>query len=538
MEMKNGDYLERVDIDRNRYFSLTTSIEDIIDQPWNVTILIEEDYLLGQMKQKFKTMNLVFLVIGFMSLTLGSVAISVFISSVIKISNTLKETSLDGNKNKLLKLSLFSFKETDVLVNAYNHMIKRIGKAVNTVKMREKENKILLENTDALIFSMRADGQLVSFNSKMKASTGLSDEEIGNSNFFDLFDAEENKTLWKNRVSQVMNTKLPIRATYEFLHRKEGRTIFDCRLVPFFNEKMEISLIVGLFINIVDLVKAQENLEQMMRDENTRLDTLVKEKTQELENAMDELIKKQTLASLGAMVAGISHEINTPLGVAVSSASFINTLIENNYEKILKGKITKTEFNEFMGSVKESISITSKSLDRAKVLIDSFKAISTSPTKKNDTEFSVVAYIDTTLLSLHHELKDKKHRIIINGDRDILLKGSIIDFSQIISNLIRNSITHGFSEIGQGEIIISLSQNKNHVFIRYEDNGKGISEDSIDKIFDPFFTLDRSFGGSGLGLYAVHNIIYTKYGGVIKVHNRSEGGIVFDMTFEKNYSSL
>ncbi|MBN2794280.1 MAG: sensor histidine kinase [Clostridia bacterium] len=534
MEGLNFDsQLEKINIDKDEYFCLVSSIEEVVDEPWHVVIVINENFLVGSIKDKFKTMNSFFIILISSSLFLGIFTISTFITSVTKISKQIKTTKISNFDKTSIKTSKFDFKETEILRDSYIEMMTDLKATIQNLSMREEENKILLENTDALIFSMMPDGHMVSFNSRMLESTGLTFEEISNTNFIDLFDLEESKNLWRNRIDQVIKSKNPIRSTYEFQHKITGRTIFDCRLVPFLNEHSEVILLIGLFINIVDLIEAQEHLSQMMQDENQRLDALVKEKTQELNLAVEELIKKETLASLGGMVAGISHEINTPLGVAISSVSYIESLVEKYNKRILNNKITKEEFTNFMNSVIESVKITVKSLDRSKVLIESFKEISVSTSRHTKTEFSVMNYIEVTILNLQHELKSTQHVIDLKGNYDIYLYGSISNFSLLISNLIRNSITHGFKEKNIGHILITVSEEKEEVIIRYEDDGLGISDEYLKKAFEPFFTTDRSYGGSGLGLSVVHNIVYTEYDGSISVENKSSGGLIFEIKLKK-----
>ncbi|MBI6872617.1 sensor histidine kinase [Clostridium aciditolerans] len=279
-----------------------------------------------------------------------------------------------------------------------------------------------------------------------------------------------------------------------------------------FNEIYELSIAfnymsANLKKSFNELVEAQDEIKRLNEAEKQSLENLVLERTQELRIAMKELIDKEKLASLGSLVSGVAHEINTPLGVSVSAASYLESINKKNLALLSEGKMTKKNFVEYINSIDESSKILNVNLNRASELIKSFKAIAVNQIIEEKTNFNLYEYIQTVLLSLKHEYKNTNHQFIINCDKDLVINSYSGAFSQVIVNLIMNSLIHGFKDKKDGTIKIDINKNDDKLSILYSDNGCGISGENIQKIFDPFFTTNRNKGGSGLGLNVVYNLI-------------------------------
>lgn len=276
-----------------------------------------------------------------------------------------------------------------------------------------------------------------------------------------------------------------------------------------------------------ELMDAKTEIERLHEVEKTNLEQLVNEKTDELKLVMNELSEKEKLASLGSLVSGIAHEINTPLGVAVSAGSLLENLINSSHEKIASGSMTKTDFISHMESMDESVTIINTNLNRASSLVKSFKQIAVNQSIEEKVRFNIHEYVDAILLSLKHILKQKNHKISIVCDSELEINSYPGAFSQIITNLIMNSLTHGFEETEVGEITIEFKELGNLIYLMYSDSGKGIEPDVIPKIFDPFFTTNRSKGGSGLGLNIVYNIVTSQLQGKISCSSELGHGTAF-----------
>jgi signal transduction histidine kinase len=231
---------------------------------------------------------------------------------------------------------------------------------------------------------------------------------------------------------------------------------------------------------------------------------------------MTHLMEREKMASLGSLVSGVSHEINTPLGIAVTTASFIEKLNNESRKKLSEGKMTKEDLRLFMDSLFESVVILNSNLYRASELIKSFKQISVNQSSEMRSKFKLIEYINAVAISLRHEYKNKNYAFEVNCPDDLVLYSYPGAISQIIINLLTNTVTHGFKGRDTGTIQIEAMVKDDRVFIIYSDDGVGIPEENLSRIFDPFFTTNRENGGSGLGLNIIYNLVTNQLNGKIE----------------------
>lgn len=328
---------------------------------------------------------------------------------------------------------------------------------------------------------------------------------------------------------------------------KNGR-IFDRYSSPMFGSDGRYFGRVWFFRDITESKQAAEALrksELELRHLNEELEMRVKSRTLELENANIELTKivvelKQTqaqlvesekMAALGSLVAGVAHEINTPVGIGVTAASHLNDKVKA-YQKMYENEsLKRKDFEEMLLITSQSSSLVLSNLNRAIELISSFKQVAVDQSSGEQRNFNVEKYIHEILLSLHYKLKKKKHQIKVNCPLDLMLNSYPSAFYQIFTNLILNSITHGFDENENGTISIEIELKDDRAYIVFSDDGKGIAEENLKRIFEPFYTTRRNIGGSGLGLHIVYNLVTQTLKGRIKCESIPDGGTSFFIDF-------
>lgn len=271
-----------------------------------------------------------------------------------------------------------------------------------------------------------------------------------------------------------------------------------------------------------------------IKENESSLESKVTEKTNELKKTYDELLEREKLASLGGLVAGISHEINTPLGVAVSACSYLEKQNETLYDSLVSGKISKENLINYLESTEESIDIININLSRAAELISSFKQISVNQSASVHTRFLVKDYFESIFLTLKHEYKNKPFEFNISCDENLEIYSYPGSISQIFTNLIMNSIKHGFKDENLLSINIYIDYDDNWVTMKYTDNGNGIPPAHLKRIFEPFFTTKRNDGGSGLGLSIVYNIVTATLGGTITCESELNKGVLFTIRIPKS----
>lgn len=264
-----------------------------------------------------------------------------------------------------------------------------------------------------------------------------------------------------------------------------------------------------------------------MNEELTAMNIELNDTLENLQLAQKQLIESEKIAALGSLVAGVSHEINTPVGVSLTAASYLDSVNKNMVDLIYSSKLTKKELIDYVDSVKETTEILNINLERAVKLIQSFKDIAVDRNTDKLKDIYVRDYINTIILSLKHEYKNKNISFNVHCDEMLKISTYPGEFSQVMTNLIMNSLIHGFKNKTKGSIIISVYNELNFIKLEFEDDGVGIQSDLLPKIFNPFFTTNRSGGSTGLGLSVVYNILKSKLEGDINCVSSLDKGTKF-----------
>jgi len=246
-----------------------------------------------------------------------------------------------------------------------------------------------------------------------------------------------------------------------------------------------------------------------------------------LKQTQKKLIYSEKMAALGGLVAGVAHEVNTPVGVSITAASFLDEKDNEIINLFESGKLKKVDLEDYMNTAMETIEILSLNLERALNLVKSFKQISSDQSMTEKRRFLLKKQIDEVLISLNPKIRLTGHSIVVKCDNDMEIYASPVSLSQIITNLVMNSLLHGFENIKEGKIEINVYKENDQIIIEFSDNGKGINEDDIKKIYEPFFTTKRGKGGTGLGLNLVYNIVTNEYKGNIKCKSIIGNGTTF-----------
>jgi signal transduction histidine kinase len=263
---------------------------------------------------------------------------------------------------------------------------------------------------------------------------------------------------------------------------------------------------------------------------NKTLEQRVLERTTQLKESRDRLVQAEKMASLGELVSGVAHEINTPIGIGVTAASTLTKSTQSLETSLKNNTMTKTDFERYLDTARQSSELILKHLLRAGELVKSFKMVSADQTSSEKRQFLIGAYIEDVITSLRPEIKKTSLNIKINYVKDIEISSYPGAIAQIITNLLMNSIIHGYEKGSQGNIIIDISQTVDRVLIDFKDDGKGIEGDILPKIFNPFFTTRRGFGGTGLGLNIVFNLINQTLKGAITCQSELKAGTVFHIS--------
>lgn len=257
-----------------------------------------------------------------------------------------------------------------------------------------------------------------------------------------------------------------------------------------------------------------------------------------LHDAQESLVQAEKMAALGSLVAGVAHEINTPVGIAVTAASHLVDESEIINRKMRENALRRSDLDRFLGLCVEASSRVLSNAQRAAELIQSFKQVAVDQTYDDRRCFDLGQYLQEVAVSLGPKLKPGGHAVAIDCPPGVEMDGMPGALAQVVTNLVVNSVVHGFANGGPGRIAMAATVRAgtaegeaDEITLVYDDDGVGIPADALPRIFDPFFTTNRAGGGSGLGLNIVYNIVQQKLHGHIRAESRRGQGARFTIVF-------
>ncbi|GLQ32010.1 sensor histidine kinase [Litoribrevibacter albus] len=263
---------------------------------------------------------------------------------------------------------------------------------------------------------------------------------------------------------------------------------------------------------------------------NEMLDSLEK-KNLELKQAMMQLSTAEKLSSLGSLVAGVSHELNTPIGVALTGSSCLGDRAGEIQKAMEEGSITKQQLTIFLDEIQLGSTLIVDNIRIASELIHSFKQVAVDQSSERKRKFNLKITLEEVLATLSPTLKKTQHKIHLEVEPDIEIDSYPGPLGQVITNLINNSLIHGFDGLQQGNIYIWAKAQNHCIYLNYQDDGKGIPLDLQNRVFEPFFTTRMGQGGSGLGMHIVHNIVTGILRGKLHLTSDANQGIDINIEF-------
>lgn len=257
-----------------------------------------------------------------------------------------------------------------------------------------------------------------------------------------------------------------------------------------------------------------------------------------LKLAQNELISQEKLASLGRLVAGVAHEINTPVGICVTATSHLVEELNLIRAEFDAGNLDQAGLLEFFGTMEQTLKILTSNCQRSAALIRSFKQVAVDQSSENIREFDLAKYLDEILISLQPKFKGKKILIEVDCPTGVLIKTYPGAISQILTNMLMNSLHHGFDGETQLQIQIQVKIHDDYVVLDYRDDGTGMDAAAFAKLFEPFFTTKRAQGGSGLGTHIIYNLTTNALQGTVKAHSEPGLGLHYHLRFPRQYRQV
>jgi len=251
-----------------------------------------------------------------------------------------------------------------------------------------------------------------------------------------------------------------------------------------------------------------------------------------LQELTHKLVQSEKMASLGRLVAGFAHELNTPLGVAIGGASMLQGKAKKINQLLEQEEVDVDELLSALDIIDKGSDLTLSNLKRAANLVTSFKRTAVDQTSDEVRSFQVKEVINDIVNTLHSRFKKTDIDIQVDCPNDFKIKSLPGALEQILTNLLMNSLIHGFNEgKNAGVIKIKVQLDGEYLHLEYYDNGLGIVSENLEKIFEPFFTTNRAHGGSGLGMYICYNLITTQLHGTISCESTEGFGVLFKIDY-------
>ena len=395
----------------------------------------------------------------------------------------------------------------------------------------------LLENLVEGVYQTTADGRLLSANSAYAAMLGFDSVAELMASVTDiphqLYVVPEDR----RRFLEALEARGQLNDHELRLRRRDGRAIVVSCSARLVREAGAIVRIEGTLADITARHEAEDRILAL----NAELEDRVRRRTSDLEEALrslrqaqDELVRSEKLAGLGALVAGIAHEVNTPIGTSVTVATTLQRKAATFAATVAAGGLRRSMLTVFLGDLGEATEMILLSLRQASTLIANFKQVAVDQTSERRRSFDCRTVTTEVMSTLQPMVKHRNIRIELEIPPGIGLDSFPGAYGQVITNLVTNTFIHGFENRDSGRLRISAvladeGADKAALILTVSDDGNGIPAAIQSKVFDPFFTTKLGAGGSGLGLHLVYGIVTNILGGRIAVSSQPGGGADFTL---------
>lgn len=294
----------------------------------------------------------------------------------------------------------------------------------------------------------------------------------------------------------------------------------------YLNVALVLTDVCGLAIENARAYQAVLDAKASLKTTNTALEETI----DQLHRTQKQLVEAEKMASLGTLVAGVAHEINTPLGIGLTAVSSLEQR-SNQLRKLFETKAMRyNDLKSYLEIAADALALLESNLQRIGELISSFKQVSIDCYTDKQRCFKLKPYLQDIVRSLGSRLRPGSIDIVIDCDEQLAIKTFPGVLAQMMTNLLLNSVEHGFQSRHSGEIRLIVVKQQNELMIDYCDNGKGIPAANRPKIFDPFFTTSLQ-KHTGLGMHILYNLVTQKLKGQVHCESPPLGGVRFLVSF-------
>jgi signal transduction histidine kinase len=259
---------------------------------------------------------------------------------------------------------------------------------------------------------------------------------------------------------------------------------------------------------------------------------VLSETLEELTRTQKTLVEQEKMASLGQLVAGVAHEINTPLGVAVTASSMLRGRTDELCAQFEQGGLRGSDLTDYLHLARQATAMVDSNLARAAHLVHSFKQVSVDRASDDRRRFDLGSYLQALVSSLEPACNPRAIRLVLTCADGIGVESYPGTLGQIITNFVQNALLHAYAEAQPGTLSLNVHRmGEREIVMVFADDGRGISASALPHVFEPFYTTRRGQGGTGLGLHVVYNLVSVRLGGQIEVSSELGRGTMFTVRF-------
>lgn len=461
----------------------------------------------------------------------------IYDQAVTDLFNTKKELFAKEvefkQQSRLLKQQQERIQKLDNAITSQQNKLYQKNKAIivkdSELKSKERDLRILEEDLEIQVKIIESSTQALE---KIESNLILSSQSLANQEVKNLTLTEKieaNLIILKQQKKNLQDKEAEI--TNKDLQLNKADQTVSQQILTIQTQKnfLIVSILFGilfitLIITLYRLFIAKNKSSILLENKNLQLEKAMNN----LHLTQEQLIESEKMASLGGMVAGIAHELNTPAGIVLTADTSLLDNTQMLKKKIVNNNLTQKDLDEYLEYSIECNNISVDNIKRIANLIKTFKQVAVDQSNNDFCEFDLSSHIDEALASLQYLFEGNKHEINVHIESSITLNSYPAVYLQLIHTLISNSLIHGFDKIECGKIDLSFTAQNSSLIIIYKDNGKGASNDVIQKIFDPFYTTKRGSGSSGLGTHILYNMVTQLLKGRVSCRQNQPQGLMFE----------
>jgi C4-dicarboxylate-specific signal transduction histidine kinase len=411
----------------------------------------------------------------------------------------------------------------------------------NNKTLKQKESELTKRETDLQQLKLRVEEQNKALNETKLELTAIAEQRsvVLASSQKILEERDTEVQVRENEINQlevkILENRNEIDEQLAQLQAQQVEITDKNQTIKIKDRYLEITIVFIVIVSIFMLLVV------WLFVRNRKVTKQLQNTLKNLESAQSQLVQAEKMSSLGLLTAGISHEINTPLGVVITSLSIITHKVQELSNRVSEDKLTKSSLNSSLAEIRESTDLSNNSLTRVTTLISNFKQLAVDHFVEEPREFDLGKYISEFMNTLSSKLKRKNIRYECIQKNPITITTIPGALTQVLTNCVTNTIHHAFANITSNDdlpkITYELIENEDGIIkLIFSDNGCGMSTEILNKIYEPFYTTKRGTGGTGLGMHIVYNIVSGKLQGDIKIKSVLHEGTTIELHLPSSIS--